>query len=86
MPNFFEIHFVREVESIKYNAAVNKTSQKINLFPANVPHIEYIQTVKMDFNLFIYTLGGIICLWFGLNPINIPEISLLFITNVYQNH
>jgi hypothetical protein len=73
LPNCYEIHFQREIRSIKINQTVNKTSQKIDLFPANVPHIEYIETVQMDFNLFIYTLGGIVGLWFGLTHINIAD-------------
>jgi hypothetical protein len=73
LPNCYEINFQREIRSTKSNPTVNKTSQKINLFPANVPHIEYIETVQMDFNLFIYTLGGIVGLWFGLTPINIAD-------------
>jgi hypothetical protein len=73
LPNCYEVNFQREIRSIKSNPTVNKTSQKIDLFPANVPHIQYIETLQMDFNLFIYTLGGIVGLWFGLTPINIAD-------------
>jgi hypothetical protein len=82
LPNCFEIYFESEVQSIENNSVVNKKSQKIDLFPANVPHIEYIETVQLDFNLFIYTLGGIIGLWFGLSPINIAEF-FAFVYNRY---
>ncbi len=73
LPNCYEIHFQREVKSIKTNSAVIKKSKIINLFPANVPHIEFVETVQMDFELFIYTLGGIVGLWFGLSPISIAD-------------
>jgi hypothetical protein len=43
------------------------------------PHIKFVETLQIDFNLLIYNCGGIIGFWFGLNPILIAD----FIPNLW---
>jgi hypothetical protein len=50
--------------------------KKINLFPLNRPHVRYTETMQTDINHLIYTLGGIIGLWFGLMPLDLTDLFL----------
>jgi hypothetical protein len=43
---------------------VNKT--KLNLIPAEFPHLRFVEKLKLDMNQLVYNLGGIIDLWFEL--------------------
>lgn len=60
----------------KKDLVENKTVNRIEIIPDNSPHVKYIETLQIDFNQLIYTLGGIIGLWFGLSPKQIPDIFI----------
>jgi hypothetical protein len=51
-------------------------SNKIEIIPENSPHVKYIETLQTDINQLIYNLGGIIGLWFGLSPKQIPDLFI----------
>jgi len=65
----------------------NNTSMRIEIIPDNSPHIKYIEKLQTDINQLIYTLGGIIGLWFGLSPKQIPDlfINLLHLLKALVN-
>ncbi len=67
----FQTNFVPKKDLVE-----NKTVNRIEIIPDNSPHIKYIETLQTDINQLIYNLGGIIGLWFGLSPKQIPDIFL----------
>lgn len=81
LPDCNEVYFKREIILSK-NSGENNLTKKINLFPMNTPHIKYVETLKLDLNQLIYTVGGIIGFWFGLSP-KIPDL-ILYSTNLFK--
>jgi hypothetical protein len=66
-------------ETINFDTKVEKKSYQsretiIEVHPLKSRHMEYIETLKTDFNQLIYNCGGIIGLWFGLSSINITDL------------
>ncbi len=56
-----------------------KTSNKsketiIQIFPLKSRHLEYVETLKTDFNQLIYNCGGIMGLWVELSSISIADL------------
>ncbi len=43
----------------------------VEIIPKSLPHIRYIETLKMNFNKLSYDCGGILSLWFGLSPLSL---------------
>jgi hypothetical protein len=54
----------------------NYMIKKMNLFPLNKPHVRYTETMRTDINQLIYTLGGIIGLWFSVTPLDLTDLFL----------
>jgi hypothetical protein len=81
LPEYNEVYFKREI-TLSKNSGENNLTKKINLFPMNTPHIKYVETLKLDLNQLIYTVGGIIGFWFGLSP-KIPDL-ILYSTNLFK--
>jgi hypothetical protein len=59
--------FETSTQTIK--SATNETA--LELIQKKLPHIEYIEALKMNFDQLIYDCGGILGLWFGLSPKNL---------------
>ncbi len=82
LPQCNEVYFKREIILSK-NCGENNLTKKINLFPMNIPHIKYVETLKLDLNQLIYTVGGIVGFWFGLSPKEMPDL-ILYLTNLLK--
>jgi hypothetical protein len=66
-------------EAIYHEVKVEKTSNEaketiIEIFPLKSRHLEYVETLKTDFNQLIYNCGGIMGLWFGLSLMSISDL------------
>ncbi len=66
-------------ETIHLEVKNEKTSNKskeniIQIFPLKSRHLEYVETLKTDFNQHIYNCGGIMDLWVGLSSISIADL------------
>jgi hypothetical protein len=59
----------------------NKTI--LEIIPTKTPRIEYIETLKTDFNRLIYNCGGILGLWFGITPIKAVDL-IQYIPKIYR--
>jgi hypothetical protein len=73
-----EIHFENRVEFYR-KLDKNSTTKRINFIPIKTAHIEYLETLKVNFNQLIYTCGGIVGLWFGLSPNQISNLVLIIL-------
>jgi hypothetical protein len=78
---FCETFCLPKCETIHLEVKVEKTSNidkskeiVIEIFPLKSRHLEYVETLKLDFNQLIYNCGGIIGLWFGLSSISIADL------------
>jgi len=76
---FCENFCLPKCETIHLEVKVDKTSNKsketiIEIFPLKSRHLEYVETLKTDFNQLIYNCGGIMGLWFGLSSISIADL------------
>jgi hypothetical protein len=68
-----EVHFENQIE---FNRKLNNSSKtkRINFIPNKTAHIEYLESLKIDFDQLIYTCTGIVGLWFGLSPNQISNL------------
>ncbi len=80
MANYYAIYFERDVKFTK-KIIKNSTIKTINLIPLESPHINYIEILKIDIDQLIYTLGGLIGLWFGLSPMTITDLVLYLLNS-----
>jgi hypothetical protein len=76
---FCETFCLPKCETIYIEVKVEKTSNKsketiIEIFPLKSRHLEYVETLKTDFNQLIYNCGGIMGLWFGLSLMSISDL------------
>jgi len=54
-------------------------STKLNLIPISSIHLTYTETFKTDSSEFIYNLGGVMGMWFGIYPVSLVYLVQLFI-------
>lgn len=64
--NCVQYSFGIEVQSKIYT---NISNSIISLEAESIPHIKYVHIPVMEFNKFIYNMGGIFGLWFGLSAV-----------------
>ncbi len=80
LANCYEIYFERDVKFTK-KIIKNRKIETINLVTLEYSHIHYIETIKIDFDKLIYTLGGVISLWFALSPMTITDLVLYLLNS-----
>ncbi len=62
--------------------STTKTNETIvEIFPLRSQHIQYTETLNMDFNQLIYNAGGVLGLWFGLSPLSIDDLVQVIRSN-----
>jgi len=66
------------------NSIQSHNSTKLNLIPISSHHMRYTETLTMGVNEFIYNLGGVMGLWFGLSPLSMVYLITL-IKNLEKN-
>jgi hypothetical protein len=76
---FCETFCLPKCETIYIEVKVEKTSNEaketiIEIFPLKSRHLEYVETLKTDFNQLIYNCGGIMGLWFGLSLMSVSDL------------
>jgi len=73
-PDSESIYFNTNYKTYKFS---NNTDQPVvEIYPIKLPHIQYTETLNMDFNQLIYNCGGLLGLWFGLSPLSIDDLVI----------